>query len=200
MSSKLALKGSSKVVTDYFEYAIHNILFQRGVYPVEDFQTVRKYDLPLLMNVDDDVKLYIANIITQLKKWVYGRRILKLALVIIRKSDFEVIERWEFDINLKSNEDDSGVSREDTQREIKTIMRQITSLVSYLPVLKEDDYTFNIMVYTDPKHSASQTIPVEWCDSEDKVLTGDNVEKVKFTTFSTNIHQIGTYVSYKVDA
>lgn len=34
---KLALKGSSKLVTEFFEYSINTILFQRGVYPAEDF-------------------------------------------------------------------------------------------------------------------------------------------------------------------
>lgn len=34
---KLSLKGSSKLVTEFFEYSINTILFQRGVYPSEDF-------------------------------------------------------------------------------------------------------------------------------------------------------------------
>jgi mitotic spindle assembly checkpoint protein MAD2 len=34
---KLALRGSSKLVTEFFEYSINSILFQRGVYPPEDF-------------------------------------------------------------------------------------------------------------------------------------------------------------------
>lgn len=34
---KLSLRGSSKLVTEFFEYSINTILFQRGVYPPEDF-------------------------------------------------------------------------------------------------------------------------------------------------------------------
>jgi hypothetical protein len=34
---KLSLRGSSKLVTEFFEYSINTILFQRGVYPAEDF-------------------------------------------------------------------------------------------------------------------------------------------------------------------
>lgn len=29
--------GSSKLVTEFFEYGVNTILFQRGVYPPEDF-------------------------------------------------------------------------------------------------------------------------------------------------------------------
>lgn len=34
---KLSLKGSGKLVAEFFLYSIHTILFQRGVYPAEDF-------------------------------------------------------------------------------------------------------------------------------------------------------------------
>lgn len=35
---KLSLKGSSKMVAEFFEYSINTILYQRGVYPQDDFQ------------------------------------------------------------------------------------------------------------------------------------------------------------------
>ena len=35
--AKLSLKGSSKLVAEFFNYSINTILFQRGVYPAEDF-------------------------------------------------------------------------------------------------------------------------------------------------------------------
>ncbi|KAJ4185250.1 Mitotic spindle checkpoint component mad2 [Fusarium falciforme] len=34
---KLSLKGSARLVAEFFQYSIHTILFQRGVYPAEDF-------------------------------------------------------------------------------------------------------------------------------------------------------------------
>ena len=36
---KLALKGSSKTIVEFFDFACNTILFQRGVYPPEDFTT-----------------------------------------------------------------------------------------------------------------------------------------------------------------
>ncbi|ODV80390.1 DNA-binding protein [Suhomyces tanzawaensis NRRL Y-17324] len=199
--SKLALKGSCKIVTDYFEFAINSILFQRGIYPAEDFQTVRKYDLPLLVNVDDDVKDYILKIMLQIKKWIYGKKIVKLVLVIVSKTTVETVERWEFNININEENQSGDVpekSRQETKKEIQAIIRQITSLVSYLPMLKDDDYTFNVMVYTDPNNPAH--VPIEWLDTngDQKMLEGD-VEQVNFTSFSTDIHKVGTVVSYKVD-
>lgn len=92
--TKLELKGSSKIVADYFEFAIHSILFQRGIYPAEDFQTVRKWDLPMLVNVDDDVKGYVDRVMAQIKKWIYGGRILKLVLVLVGRASGKWWRGW----------------------------------------------------------------------------------------------------------
>ena len=206
--AKLSLKGSLKIVADYFEFAINSILFQRGIYPPEDFQTVKKYGLPLVVSADDDVKEYINKIMLQVKKWIYGRKIGKLVVVIISKSTAEVVERWEFNIeilqdsneNAEDNQQELGKPREESQREIQMIIRQITSLVSYLPILQVDEYTFNVLVHTDPNYDTAH-IPPEWCDTQGnaKLIEGNSIEQVKFKSFSTNIHEIGTTVSYKLD-
>lgn len=203
-SSKLALKGSSKIVCDYFEFALNSILYQRGIYPQEDFVTVRKYDLPMVISDDYEVQQYIKNIMKQIKKWVYGSQINKFVIVIVSKSDLENIERWEFNVETKEIETGESNSTEEEekprleiQKEIRAIIRQITSLVSYLPVLKDDEYTFNVLVYTD----STTTIPIEWSDTQGdgRILSGDNVDNVAFTSFSTDIHKVGTSVSYKYD-
>lgn len=203
--AKLALKGSLKIVSDYFEFAINSILFQRGIYPPEDFHTVKKYGLPLLVSADDDVKEYINKIMLQVKKWVYGRKIGKLVVVIISKSTAEVVERWEFNIEILHDKDgteenENEKPKEESQREIQMIIRQITSLVSYLPVLQVDEYTFNVLVHTDPNYDTAH-IPPEWCDTQGnaKLIEGNSIEQVKFKSFSTNIHEVGTTVSYKLD-
>ncbi|GEQ69283.1 hypothetical protein JCM33374_g2954 [Metschnikowia sp. JCM 33374] len=199
--SKLALKGSSKIVADYFEFAIHSILFQRGIYPTEDFVTVRKYDLPMLVSADDEVKAYIGKIMAQVKKWVYGGRLSKLVVVIINKATTESIERWEFSLDTSEDHIHNGGGNgggEGIQKEIQAIIRQITASVSYLPFLRDDEYTFNVLVYTDPSYE-TKNIPSEWADTngDGRMIEGD-ADSVKFSTFHTNVHNVGTCVSYKL--
>lgn len=208
-ASKLTLKGSSKIVSDYFEFAINSILFQRGIYPAEDFITVRKYDLPMVINNDDDVKNYISNIMQQLKKWIYGKKITKLIVVIVSTSTGESIERWEFNIETKDDDDDNNnstvdneekagkKSKEEIQKEIRAIIRQVTSSVSYLPILRDDEYTFNVLVYTDK----DTNVPIQWCDTngDGRVLEGENVDEIDFASFSTDKHKVKTSVSYKYE-
>lgn len=195
---KHALKGSSKIVTDYFEFAIHSILFQRGIYPAEDFITVKKYDLPMVVSCDDEVKAYIRKIMEQVKKWVYGGKLSKLVVVIINKATTESMERWEFDLDINDTEGTNEKSKQQIQKEIQAIIRQITASVSYLPFLQDDVYTFNVLVYTDPQYDP-KNIPTEWADTngDAKMIDGE-AEQVKFTTFSTDIHSVGTSVSYKL--
>lgn len=193
-SGKLLLKGSSKIVADYFEFAINSILFQRGIYPQEDFITVKKYGLQMLLSNDDEVRDYIQQIMKQIKKWIYGNRIGKLVVVILSKSTTETIERWEFSINIVQEDNNQETkSTEQIQREIQAIIRQITSSVTFLPTLDDDEYTFNVLVHTDP---TNENVPMEWADAQDKLING-TVESVSMRNFQTNVHNVGTTVQYK---
>ncbi|KAL2794525.1 HORMA domain protein [Aspergillus keveii] len=213
---KLSLKGSSKLVAEFFEYSINSILFQRGVYPPEDFTTVKKYGLNMLVTADDQVKAYIKKIMSQLNKWMLGGKISKLVVVITDKETGEHVERWQFDVQIHGKHTKVVSSRKTTdkendtpgdaepqaaatvektekeiQDEIQAIFRQITASVTFLPVL-DGDFTFNVLVYAD----ADSEVPVEWGDSDAKEIK--NAEKVQLRSFSTNNHRVETMVSYRL--
>ncbi|KIV96321.1 hypothetical protein PV10_00203 [Exophiala mesophila] len=214
---KLALRGSSKTVAEFFEYSINTILFQRGVYPAEDFTPVKKYGLNMLVSSDDQVKAYIKKIMSQLNKWMIGGKISKLVVVITSKETGEHVERWQFDVHMtsksakhrptKKSADKENTAPEDAsstpveaepekteaqiQEEIQAIFRQITASVTFLPVL-DGNCTFNVLVYAD----ADSDVPVEWGDSDAKEIK--NGEKVQLRSFSTSNHKVDTLVSYRL--
>ncbi|KAJ5234022.1 Mitotic spindle checkpoint component mad2 [Penicillium citrinum] len=213
---KLSIRGSAKLVSEFFEYSINSILFQRGVYPPEDFTTVKKYGLNMLVSADDQVKAYIKKIMSQLNKWMSGGKISKLVVVITDKETGEHVERWQFDVEIFGRHSKSSSSRKtadkensapgdkeaspaepvektekEIQEEIQAIFRQITASVTFLPVL-DGDCTFNVLVYAD----ADSEVPVEWGDSDAKEIK--NAEKVQLRSFSTNNHRVGTLVSYRL--
>ncbi|KAL8414519.1 hypothetical protein RB594_005668 [Gaeumannomyces avenae] len=97
---KLSLKGSAKLVAEFFQYSIHTILFQRGVYPAEDFTAIKKYGLNMLVSADDQVKAYIKKIMGQLDRWMVKGKISKLVIVITDKDTGEHVERWQFDVQI----------------------------------------------------------------------------------------------------
>ncbi|QLI74393.1 Mitotic spindle assembly checkpoint protein MAD2A [Metarhizium brunneum] len=211
---KLSLKGSSRLVAEFFQYSIHSILFQRGVYPAEDFTAVKKYGLNMLVSADDQVKAYIKKIMSQLDKWMVGGKISKLVIVITDKDTGEHVERWQFDVQIsqpaaKSKPkappqptDQENVApaaaaaapektEAEIQAEIAAIFRQITASVTFLPQLS-GDCTFNVLVYAD----ADSDVPVEWGDSDAKEIA--NGEHVQLRGFSTANHRVDTLVSYRL--
>ncbi|KFG77698.1 putative mitotic spindle checkpoint protein (Mad2) [Metarhizium anisopliae] len=211
---KLSLKGSSRLVAEFFQYSIHSILFQRGVYPAEDFTAVKKYGLNMLVSADDQVKAYIKKIMSQLDKWMVGGKISKLVIVITDKDTGEHVERWQFDVQIsqpaakaKSKAPPQPTDQENVapaaaaaapekteaeiQAEIAAIFRQITASVTFLPQLS-GDCTFNVLVYAD----ADSDVPVEWGDSDAKEIA--NGEHVQLRGFSTANHRVDTLVSYRL--
>ncbi|KAF8244458.1 DNA-binding protein [Wilcoxina mikolae CBS 423.85] len=213
---KLSLKGSAKLVAEFFEYCINSILFQRGVYPAEDFTAVKKYGLNMLVTADDAVKAYIRKIMSQLSKWMLGGKISKLVVVITSKDTGEHLERWQFDVQLlgkaskRSSKtpaeaeggDENGAAvtpvekpREKTekeiQEEIQSLFRQITASVTFLPML-DGRCTFNVLVYAD----GDAEVPMEWGDSDAKEIVDG--EKVTLRSWGTSSHKVDTLVSYRL--
>ncbi|KAI4766637.1 mitotic spindle checkpoint component mad2 [Aureobasidium sp. EXF-12344] len=199
---KLALKGSSKT----FEYCINTILFQRGVYPPEDFTAVKKYGLNMLVSQDDQVKAYIKKIMSQLNKWMLKSKISKLIIVITSKEtaiDHDQVQIFGKDSKKKSSskaadenaasttEQTSEKSDQEVQQEIQSIFRQITASVTFLPML-DGNCTFNVLVYADQ----DSEVPLEWGDSDAKDI--QDAEKVQLRSFSTNNHKVDTLVSYRL--
>ncbi len=49
------------------DYAVNNILYQRGLYPADSFQYIRKYGCGLYENEKQDIKTYLQDICKQAK-------------------------------------------------------------------------------------------------------------------------------------
>lgn len=199
MSRPISLRGSTRTITEFFEYSINSILYQRGVYPQDDFTTTKKYGLSLLKTADDELKAYIRVILLQVHKWLMGRKCNKLVLCILDKDEGDVVERWAFDIQHIGGDEDPRESESNeqidptvTQNQIRALIRQITASVTFLPELaNEGNYTFNVLAYTD----ANAKVPLEWSDSDSKTIK--NGETVQFKTFRTDDHKVSAQVSYK---
>ncbi|KAF2719647.1 mitotic spindle checkpoint component mad2 [Polychaeton citri CBS 116435] len=221
----LTLRGSSKLVTEFFEYALNSILFQRGVYPAEDFSAVKKYGLNMMVSLDDQVKSYVKKIMKQLDRWMKGGKISKLVVVVTDKEDGGVVERWQFDISIfaainstrapiststptdQENMDPAGVpakqspdstAKTEEQKTLEQIQKEIQSLFRQITA----SVTFlpqldgNCTFNVLVYADADSEVPLEWGDSDAKEVIGG--EKVMLRSFSTNSHKVDTVVSYRV--
>ncbi|KAF8317365.1 spindle assembly checkpoint protein [Clavulina sp. PMI_390] len=198
----ITLKGSTAIVTEFFNFAINSILYHRGLYPAGDFKTVKKYGQPVLITEDPNLETYLANILKQVEKWLMSKEIKKLVLIVMSAETRVVRERWIFDIVLMepeiSAEDESVPAKpeKEIRAEIRAILKQIVATNAYMPTLLDDKCIFDILAYTD----AEAEIPVdEWKDTHGHLIDADKVQQVKLKSFDTKLHQIDAMVAYRYE-
>nr|CAG4644249.1 EOG090X0C57 [Lepidurus arcticus] len=195
----ITLKGSSEIVTEFLNYSINNILYQRGVYPAETFQTAKEYGIILYMSTSQDLKDYLNCILPQVQEWIAQGRVKEIVVVIKNATTLEAIERWGFQIKSEAiikPDEAAGPKKEgekdlkEIQKEIREVMRQITASVSFLPLL-DIACAFDIQVYT----SSDCDTPCSW--KEDSAYHIANPQEVQLRCFSTSLHNVQASVVYK---
>ncbi|KOS15336.1 mitotic spindle checkpoint component mad2 [Malassezia pachydermatis] len=202
----LTLKGSTALVHEFFNYSVQSILYQRSIYPSEDFRTVKKFGLQMLATTDDDLADYLDRAMSQMKRWLEQGKVRRLVVAIVEKESQETVERWQFDIevvntgvdeqNVPSDTSSLPKSMQKTDAQVKAeiaaIIKQITASCTFLPVL-EEPCAFQILAYTD--HDVE--VPVEWSDSNARLIAEGKAEQVKLRSFSTHVHRVDAMVAYK---
>ncbi|XP_009571911.1 PREDICTED: mitotic spindle assembly checkpoint protein MAD2A, partial [Fulmarus glacialis] len=154
------------------------------IYPPETFTRVQKYGLTLLVTTDLELKNYLNNVVEQMKG---GGSI----------ENNEVLERWQFDIECDKTAKDESAPREKSQKaiqdEIRSVIRQITATVTFLPLL-ETACAFDLLIYTDK----DLAVPEKWEESGPQFIA--NSEEVRLRSFTTTIHKVNSMVAYKKDS
>ena len=63
----ITLKGSAQTVSEFFQFGVNNILYQRGVYPPEAFETKKQYGLSLWQTTEESLSRYLTSVLGQAK-------------------------------------------------------------------------------------------------------------------------------------
>lgn len=224
---RVALRGSAKLVSEFFEYSINTILFQRGVYPAEDFTPVKKYGLNMLVSSDDQVKAYIKRIMSQLNKWMTKSKISKFVVVITSKETGEHVERWQFDVQVFGKGEKKGARKAGDENAQSVIQPGVRDLCSHTdrttapsnaePEKTEQQIQEEIQAIFRQITASVTFLPMldgnctfnvlvyADADSEVPLEWGDsdakeikNGEKVQLRSFSTANHKVDTMVSYRL--
>ncbi|CAH1794806.1 unnamed protein product [Owenia fusiformis] len=192
----ITLKGSTETVSEFFMYGINSILYQRGIYPPETFTRVQKYGLTVLMSTDEKLKVYLQQVLKQVKDWLLDTTLQKLVIVIKSLDTNEVMERWQFNVEcdktVKTDSKPREKSEKEIQKEIMGVIRQITASVTFLPLL-ETACVFDILAYTDK----DQDVPETWGEAGPHFIA--NSQEVRLRSFTTTIHKVDAMVAYRND-
>ena len=130
----ISLKGSAKIVSEFFCFAVQSVLWQRGVYPEDQFERKHEYDTVLQVTKDPKLKDYLANVLGQVESWAAQGTLQQLVMVIAKVESNETLERWVFNVETDKSALEDGKPREKSRKELRSeigaIMRQITSSVT----------------------------------------------------------------------
>lgn len=197
----ILLQGpSTETVSEFFQYALSSVLYQRGVYPAENFEPTKKFGITVMSVKDMKLRVYLNDVMTYFTDWLKTGTLQKAVLVIVGASSGEVLERWSFDVSVTpaGSGQQGDDPRDDAQdatmlKEIQAIIRQITASVTFLPLLDET-CSIDLLAYTD-KDAA---VPVEWEESDAKIIPGG--ANVQLRSFKTSVHRVDALVSYKCDS
>nr|CAG4638692.1 EOG090X0C57 [Cyclestheria hislopi] len=190
----VTLKGSVDLIVDFFNYSLNSILYQRGVYPEENFIPTQHYGLTMYMSKMPELQKFLDEILPQIREWLTEGKIKKLVLGLCDVSSKEPLECWEFRI-IPEKDSNGEVKQQgtkelkDIQQEIRNVLRQITACVTFLPLL-DCVCSFDLQVYT-----VNDAGGQGW--SEVQPLAIQNAQEVQLRSFSTSIQTVHTFVSYK---
>lgn len=131
--------------------------------------------------------------------WIGRNEVEKISLIIANVHTNETLECWDFKVQQETNDSQnidpknpiSNKELKRIQQEIGSVMRQISSTVSYLPLL-DCICSFDILIHT----LKDCEVPNLW--NETKPVHIANQQMVQLRSFSTGIHKIDTVVNYKM--
>lgn len=176
------------------------MLFQRGLYPAENFESVQQYGITLLMSKDEKIRAYMNEVLGQLEQWLATDKVEHISMIVKDVKTKEVVESWVFNVqsqveskqeNVDPNKAVSSKDLKKIQAEIRDVMRQIAATVSYLPLL-ESVCAFDILVHT----KKDIEIPDAW--KETCAVKIENCQTVRLKSFSTGLQKVETVVNYKL--
>lgn len=110
----------------FVAYAINSILFQRDVFRPDQFEMVKKYDLPLMILKDVNI---LKKILNDAQRATSDNGLKRVILALFEENTDKVIEKWEFKISSDSSEDKIGEvgfkSSDVIQAEIRAVLKQV---------------------------------------------------------------------------
>ena len=225
-SQEVTLKGSAQLVSEFFNYGINSILYQRGIYPSESFTRKQEYGLTLLVSTDEKVNNFLKSVLSQIQEWLVERKVKKLVVVLTNVETKEVLERWEFKVEYETEDGDSKLTFSDenvnpnidkqqrfneqganndkkfcnvSRKDEKAIRKEIGGVIRQITASVSFLPLLDCICSFDIliySHKDLE-VPLEWGESDACLI--QNSEEVKLRSFSTNIHRVEAAVSYKAE-
>lgn len=171
-----ALDDRCTRLLEFFECAIHQILYARNIYPSQAFEKARKYDLAVRMSRHPGLNEYIHETLWAAKPFMKNNSAEKLVVLVFTPEEpFTILERFVFKFSMESVAKEVSFDRI-RQRFFDSLLK-ITLIPSKLSPIP-DKCKFKLLLYTsryDPVADA-QHAPFLFCHSNEDDSTQPRTE------------------------
>ena len=106
--TKLTLKGSTEIVAEFFHFCINSILYQRGIYPPDQFKRESKYGLAMMVATDERLKRYMIRVLSDLEGWLNKGDVYQVVVVVKGVDSGDIFERWVFEVDAATDKENIG--------------------------------------------------------------------------------------------
>ncbi|GAB5033650.1 mitotic spindle assembly checkpoint protein mad2b [Nannochloropsis oceanica] len=157
------LQEATAVLLEFLEVAVHQVLYNRGVYPSAVFERRRKYDVPVFMSRHPDLNLYIHEVMQAAGGMLMEGSIDKIVLTLYGSSNNDApqtpLESFAFE--LLSSPLLIQALAEGSLEDPFPAFRKVLARISIAEEVAElapvpHDVTFAILLATRPHHQQQQ--------------------------------------------
>lgn len=129
----ITLRGSTELVTQYFTVAVNSILYQRGIYPPDNFRQQTAFGIAVMVSTDPGLTKYLVTVLQQMSgavrvltvgptaagcsharmlssactDWLLTGGLRRMVLVVSSAKTKATCERWTFEIQAQPGKENS---------------------------------------------------------------------------------------------
>mmetsp|Transcript_10630 Transcript_10630/g.14560 ORF Transcript_10630/g.14560 Transcript_10630/m.14560 type:complete len:233 (-) Transcript_10630:112-810(-) len=161
------------ILLEFFEVAVHCILYARNVYPQEIFERRRKYCVPVPMSRSKILNEYISEVLLSLQPWIEKDALERFGIVILGKTNV-ILERFIFEVESSSAEVD--YNNEDIEAALRAFFLRINNCDSFLNPISHQDLSFRFVAYVNTKNPS---VDSQVKESLDWIIAEDNKNRLE---------------------
>nr|CAI5836984.1 unnamed protein product [Callosobruchus analis] len=188
--------NTTDILCEFFEVAIHNILYVRKLYPASIFTVKKKFGIPVYQCIHPQVNEYILNSLKAVS-FHLKRNHLKQLFICIHKQNI-LFEKYVFEVLATKNVVDSDALLIEFERSLRNLMLNLFTSQQYVDELPEET-TFSVRLQTTAHSSlefdqspAYEEFP--WVEIKQKDNKCENVNIVPIYTVESDVINFQLYI------
>ncbi|ORZ11070.1 DNA-binding protein [Absidia repens] len=120
------------LLCDFIQVWIHQILYQRELYPKGSFEQRKHYDVPVVMSSNPGVCTYVKEFVTSLQPLLEKQQCQLVSLVVLSNTTQQALERYVFQMDYYANVKSTTMADEDIQHYFRACLLKLNVLPSLL--------------------------------------------------------------------